>query len=181
VGGIDALFVAAVTRVLVMLGPSAEDATRGRAPADASGGLPVAPDTPVWQAGTLAENLERAGVSRRDFLGFCAKMAAIFAAAPPVIGTIARSASHAPTAHEIADRLLAITKPNVVWLQLQECTGCLESTMRSGATTIEDVILNLLSVNYVELLMAAAGEAASAALERTNREPHVLVVNGSVP
>jgi hydrogenase small subunit len=179
--GIDALFVAAVTRVLVMLGPSAEDATRGRAPADASGGLPVAPDTPVWQAGTLAENLERAGVSRRDFLGFCAKMAAIFAAAPPVIGTIARSASHAPTAHEIADRLLAITKPNVVWLQLQECTGCLESTMRSGATTIEDVILNLLSVNYVELLMAAAGEAASAALERTNREPHVLVVNGSVP
>ena len=138
-------------------------------------------DTPAWQEGTLGENLERAGVSRRDFLGFCTKMAAIFAAGSPVIGMDSAAAATAPTAHEISDRLLAITKPNVVWLQLQECTGCLESTLRSGGTTIEDIILNLLSVNYVELLMAASGTAANAALEQTNKEPHILVVNGSVP
>jgi hydrogenase small subunit len=138
-------------------------------------------DTPIWQEGTLGDNLERAGVSRRDFLGFCAKMAAIFAVGSPVIGMASAAAQTAPTASEIADRLLAISKPNVVWLQLQECTGCLESALRSGGTTIEDIILNLLSVNYVELLMAASGTAANAALEQTNKEPHLLVVNGSVP
>jgi hydrogenase small subunit len=138
-------------------------------------------DTPTWQEGTLGENLERAGVPRRDFLGFCAKMASIFAVGSPVIGLAAAAAGSAPTANQIAIRLAAITKPNVVWLQLQECTGCLESTLRSAGTTIEDIILNLLSVNYVELLMAASGTAATAALDQTNKEPHLLVVNGSVP
>lgn len=138
-------------------------------------------ETPVWQDGTLGDNLEKAGVSRRDFLGFCTKMAAIFAVASPIVGLGAGSASAAPSAHEIANRLLAIKKPNVVWLQLQECTGCLESTVRSGGTTVEDLILNLLSVDYVELLMAPAGDAANAALDTANKEPHILVVNGSVP
>ncbi len=141
----------------------------------------MAAEMPVWQAGTLGDNLDRARVSRREFLGFCAKMAAVFALGPPVIGLEAGRARPAPSAQEIAARLLAIRKPNVIWLQLQECTGCLESTLRSGGTTIEDIVLNLLSVNYIELLMAAAGGAAGAALEQTNREPHVLVVNGSVP
>jgi hydrogenase small subunit len=138
-------------------------------------------DTPVWRDGTLGDNLQRAGVSRRDFMGFCVKMAAVFAVAVPVVGLPAGTADAAPTAQDIADKLLAVKKPNVVWLQLQECTGCLESTLRSGATTVEDIILNLLSVNYVELLMAPAGGAATAALDATNREPHILVVNGSVP
>jgi hydrogenase small subunit len=135
-----------------------------------------------WRPGTLGDNLEHAGVSRREFLGFCTKMAAIFALGPPVIGLGAGEASAAaPTAEVIAQKLLAMTKPNVVWLQLQECTGCLESTLRSGSTTVEDIILNLLSVNYMELLMAAAGSAANSALDKTNAEPHLLVVNGSVP
>jgi hydrogenase small subunit len=138
-------------------------------------------DAPIWHEGTLGDNLDRVGVSRRDFLSFCAKMAAIFAVGSPVIGMASAAAAAGPTANEIADRLLAISKPNVVWLQLQECTGCLESTLRSGGTTVEDIILNLLSVNYVELLMAASGTAANAALEQTNKEPHLLVVNGSVP
>ncbi|MEP7090401.1 MAG: hydrogenase small subunit [Nocardioidaceae bacterium] len=138
-------------------------------------------DAPGWHEGTLGENLERAGVSRRDFMVFCTRMAAIFAVGSPVIGLPSQAAAAAPSAQEIADRLLPIRKPNVVWLQLQECTGCLESTLRSGGTTVEDIILNLLSVNYIELLMAAAGGAANAALEETNKKPHVLVVNGSVP
>lgn len=138
-------------------------------------------DTPVWQDGTLGDNLEKAGVSRREFLGFCTKMAAIFAVASPIVGLTGGPASAAPTADEIANRLLSIKKPIVVWLQLQECSGCLESTLRSGGTTVEDVILNLLSVNYLELLMAAAGGAATAALDQANKEPHILVVNGSVP
>ncbi|CAN5210910.1 hydrogenase small subunit [soil metagenome] len=143
--------------------------------------LPLATQAPVWHDGTLGDNLDRAGVSRRDFLGFCSRMAAIFAAGSPILGLVAGPASAAPSAERIATKLAAIKKPRVVWLQLQECTGCLESTLRSGGTTIEDLILNLLSVDYVELLMAPSGDAANAALAAVNDEPHLLVVNGSVP
>ena len=121
-------------------------------------------DVQVWQQGTLGENLERVGVSRRDFLSFCGKLAAAFTVGS-VVGT--DEAFAAPTAEEVAQRLEAVTKPNVVWLQLQECTGCMESTLRSGGTTVEEIVLNLLSVNYNELVMAASGDAALASMRRT--------------
>ncbi|MDR1427809.1 MAG: hydrogenase small subunit [Bifidobacteriaceae bacterium] len=133
--------------------------------------MPYHPD--AWQAPTLGENLKRAGVTRREFLAFCGVLAGIFAG----------GAAGAPkaSAEQIADKLAAVTKPNVVWLQLQECTGCMESTLRSGGTTVEEVVLKLLSVNYNELVMAASGDAANKALAATNAEPHILVVNGSIP
>ncbi|MDR1237316.1 MAG: hydrogenase small subunit [Propionibacteriaceae bacterium] len=129
-----------------------------------------------WQEPTLGENLARAGVSRKAFLAYCGSLAAIFA-----VGTGTPKAAAAVPAEVVADKLGAVTKPNVVWLQLQECTGCMESTLRSGGTTVEEVVLNLLSVNYNELVMAAAGDAANKALDDTNAEPHILVVNGSIP
>ena len=131
-----------------------------------------------WREGTLADNLASAGVSRRDFVKYCAGLAAIFAVGTP---QMAHAAPARKAAEELADKLGAITKPNVVWLQLQECTGCMESALRSGGTTVEEVVLNLLSVNYNELLMAAAGEAAEKALAETNAKKHILVVNGSIP
>lgn len=131
-----------------------------------------------WREGTLADNLASAGVSRRDFVKYCAGLAAIFAVGTP---QMAHAAPAQKAAEELADKLGAIIKPNVVWLQLQECTGCMESALRSGGTTVEEVVLNLLSVNYNELLMAAAGEAAEKALAETNAKKHILVVNGSIP
>lgn len=129
-----------------------------------------------WREPTLGENLARAGVDRRDFLKFCGGLAAIFATGQLVMDTRQSAA-----AEVLADKLSKITKPNVVWLQLQECTGCMESTLRSGDTTIENLVLNLLSVNYNELVMAASGEAANKALDDTNKSDHILVVNGSIP
>ena len=131
-----------------------------------------------WQPGTLASNLDHAGVSRRDFMKFCGGLAAIFAVGTPVT---AQAAQLEEKTQKLAQELGAVTKPNVVWLQLQECTGCMESTLRSAGTTVEEVVLNLMSVNYNELVMAAAGEAAEKALEETNKEPHILVVNGAIP
>ncbi|MDR0482098.1 MAG: hydrogenase small subunit [Cellulomonadaceae bacterium] len=141
-----------------------------------------------WKEPTLWENVKRAGVSRRDFLKFCGGLAAIFATRQAVPGLLPSASADeaspepaAPTAEDVASALGSQTKPSVVWLQLQECTGCMESALRSGGTTVEDVVLNLLSVDYNELLMAAAGDAADKVLERLNNEPHILVVNGSVP
>ena len=138
-----------------------------------------------WREPTLGENLMRAGVSRRDFLKYCGGLAAAFTAAPVLVGAATNAAaapSPAPvTGEQVAGALAAVTKPNVVWLQLQECTGCMESALRSGGTTVEEVVLSLLSVDYNELVMAAAGEAADKALADTNAQPHILVVNGSIP
>lgn len=133
-----------------------------------------------WQEKTLGENLERAGVSRRSFMKFCGGMAAIFAAGTPNIPEAAAQ-SLTPTAEEIADKLAAVKKPKVAWLQLQECTGCMESVLRSGGTTAEDLVLDLLSMDYNELIMAPSGTAAEKALDDINKEDHILVVNGSIP
>lgn len=57
----------------------------------------------------------------------------------------------------------------------------MESVLRAGGTTIEEVVLSLLSVNYNELVMAAAGDAANKVLDETNKTDHILVVNGSIP
>ncbi|MFV8395604.1 hydrogenase small subunit [Corynebacterium hindlerae] len=128
-----------------------------------------------WQGETLAENLELRGVPRRDFLKMCGGLAGVFAVGSPL------AQMPEAAAEEIANKLGAVKKPNVVWLQLQECTGCMESTIRSGGATVEQLVLELLSVNYNDLVMAASGTGAEKALEDTNREPHILVVNGSVP
>lgn len=137
-----------------------------------------------WQAGTLADNLVAAGVSRRSFMQYCASLAALMsvgAVGLNVAGASSAQAAPVPTAEEIAQKLGGLTKPNVVWLQLQECTGCMESTLRSGGTTVEEVVLSLVSMTYNELVMAASGHAAEKALDETNAEEHILVVNGSVP
>lgn len=128
-----------------------------------------------WQGETLAENLELRGVPRRDFLKMCGALAGVFAVGTPLANTPEAAAE------EIANKLGAVKKPNVAWLQLQECTGCMESTIRSGGTTVEELVLDLLSVNYNDLVMAASGTGAEKALHDVNKEPHILVVNGSVP
>ena len=136
---------------------------------------------PIWKKPTLLENVLEAGFSRRDFLKYCAELAGIFTVGAPLVAGTAAAQEAAPTAEAVADALGKVTKPNVVWLQLQECTGCMESVLRSGYSTIEDVVLNLLSVNYNELVMAAAGTAAEKAMRDTFAAEHILLVNGSVP
>ena len=133
-----------------------------------------------WQGETLRDNLERRGVSRRDFMKLCGGLAAVFAFGSPERAPAAAAQELEESTNLIAERLGNVTKPNVAWLQLQECTGCMESVLRSGGTTVEDAVLDLLSVNYNELVMAASGEAAEHALHELNQQPHILVVNGSV-
>jgi hydrogenase small subunit len=142
----------------------------------------IVPDGQLWIHGeeSLAEHLFRRGVSRRAFLTFCSSMAAVLTATP---AAAAAEAAGGPvvTAESIAEGLGAVRRPVLVWLQLQECTGCMESVLRAGGTTVEDVILNLVSMDYNELLMAGAGTAADEALAEANAGEHILVVNGSIP
>jgi hydrogenase small subunit len=119
----------------------------------------------------LGSFLERRRVSRREFLGFCAEITAILGLASTM-------------APQVAEALQAIKRPSVIWLQLQECTGCVESVVRTAEPTIGDLVLDVVSLDYQHTLMAAAGHQAEKALQDSmaaNRGKYLLVVTGSVP
>ena len=111
------------------------------------------------------------GLSRRDFLKFCAGAAA------------ALGLSDVFTAEMIADALAsAAKKPPLIWLEGQDCAGCTISLLSVENPSPASLILDKLSVRYHETIMAASGSIAEKAREETIREGgYVLVVEGSIP
>lgn len=119
----------------------------------------------------LGESLREQGVSRRGFLKFCAATASMMALPPSLIPAIAAALEQA-------------RRPSVIWLSFQECTGCTESLTRSHSPTIENLILDAISLDYHHTLQAAAGDAAEAARAQAMRDNHgkyLLIVDGSLP
>jgi hydrogenase small subunit len=119
----------------------------------------------------LQQELEYRGVSRRRFLRFCASMAALLALPETASSAIAAAVESAP-------------KPVLVWLEFQDCAGNSESLLRAGHPTVADLILDSISLNYHETLMAAAGHQAEDALGKTVRDyagKYIALVEGSVP
>lgn len=120
---------------------------------------------------TVGEILRTRGVSRRTFLKFCTVTASMMAL-PPLAG------------RAMAEKLAAMRRPSVIYLSFQECTGCLESFTRSFSPTIEHLIFDIISLDYDDTLMAAAGDAAEQAKEQAMKDnfgEYVLIVDGSVP
>ena len=130
------------------------------------------PTSHPWAEGqTLDQYLQHRGVNRREFLTFCGQMAAILG-----LGELATP--------RIAKALTAVKRPSVVWLSLQECTGCTESVLRTGDPSIGDLVLDVVSLDFQENLMAGAGFAVEKALQQAmekNNGEYLLVVTGSVP
>ena len=124
------------------------------------------PDPPSW----LKDALFARGISRRRFLGFASAMTALLALPHTMTPQIVRA-------------LETQRKPVVVWLEFQDCAGNSESMLRSSHPTVADVVLDVLSWEYHETIMAAAGKQAEENLERirTGPDPYVLLVEGSIP
>jgi hydrogenase small subunit len=119
----------------------------------------------------LRDELRYRGVSRREFLGFCASMAAVLAMPETAAGMIAANIEQAP-------------KPVLVWLEFQDCAGNTESFLRASHPTVADLILDTISLNYHETLMAAAGNQAEDALTKTVRDyrgKYIALVEGAIP
>ena len=116
------------------------------------------------------ERLERRGVSRRDFLKYCGAVAAIMGLEPAFAGRVAHALTRAH-------------RPSVVYLHNAECTGCSEALLRTGQPFIDELILDTISLDYHETLMAASGEAAEEALAKAVSAPEgfICVVEGAVP
>jgi hydrogenase small subunit len=118
---------------------------------------------------SVGDEVIQRGVSRRDFLKFCATMAAALAMPRPV-------------GERIAQALEAPRRTPVIWLEFQDCAGCTESLLRASRPTVAEIVLDVLSVDYHETIMAAAGFQAEAAKKATiDAGGYVLIVEGSIP
>jgi hydrogenase small subunit len=115
--------------------------------------------------------VKRYGLSRRDFLSVAATITASMGLPSTALGAVVNAMTQPK-------------RPSVIWLQFQECTGCTESLLRAEHPTLEKLILDLISLDYHETLMAGAGHQAEAArLEamKAHKGKYILVVEGAVP
>jgi hydrogenase small subunit len=125
---------------------------------------------------TVGQQLQRAGVSRRAFLEFCTEL---MVAAP--FGLLL---TEGLTAQDVAREVRKARRPSVIWLHFQDCTGCSETLLRPSKPDLWEVILNVISLEYHETLMAGSGKQAEKSLHdavRDNEGRFVLVVEGSIP
>ncbi len=118
---------------------------------------------------TVYDDVKSNGHSRRDFLKFCSMMAAFMGIKSSGVGQVVEALE---------------TKPRIpiIWLHGQECTGCSESFIRSSHPIVADIILDKISLDYTETLMAASGHQAEASLKQTMEKykgEYLLIVEGA--
>ena len=137
---------------------------------------------------TIAQSLEKQGVSRRDFL----KLSGLLAAAmglnmePPALtgkGSLKNARGYSVN-HAILEAMETKTRLPVIWLEFQDCAGCTEAITRSKSPSLVNLVLNTLALDYHETLSAAAGFQVEQAKEDAMKEyagQYILVVEGSIP
>jgi len=119
---------------------------------------------------TVYQSLRKKGISRREFLKLSAVLTASLGLSPEMFPEVVHALETKP-------------KPVVIWLEFQDCAGCTESFIRSTSIFPTEVLLDLISLEYHETIMAPAGEYA----EESKREAiqkyrgkYILVVEGSI-
>lgn len=119
----------------------------------------------------ILQRWETRGVSRRDFMKFCSVMTATLALPVTMMG-------------KVAEAIEGDNRPPVIWVEFQGCTGDSEAFLRANQPTATEIILDYLSVDYHETIMAAAGHQAEAAKKNTMEKykgKYIAVVEGSIP
>jgi [NiFe] hydrogenase small subunit len=74
-------------------------------------------------------------------------------------------------------------RPAVIWLHFGECTGCSESILRTMYPWIDELLTDVITLEYHETVMAAAGQQAEdqlhQAVEKYNGQ-FICVVEGAI-
>lgn len=120
---------------------------------------------------SLEERLAARGVSRRQFLKFCTVLTAAMALPPSLTPRIVKAMSEA-------------ARLPVVWLEFQDCAGNSESFLRASAPSAAEIVLEQISLDYHETLMAPAGHAAERSLAQAMEKypgQYIAIVEGAIP
>jgi len=110
-------------------------------------------------------------LDRRDFLRICT-LAAASVGLPASAG------------RAFAEAAAAGRRPSVIWLSFQECTGCTETLLRTTKPALDELILDLISLDYHEALMVPSGHLAEEARQKAMKEnagKFILVTEGATP
>jgi NiFe hydrogenase small subunit HydA len=110
------------------------------------------------------------GLSRREFLSYCGRLAALAALGPAA-------------APAVADALdAAAARPHVVWSSFAACGGCSINLLESGDPTEAALLLRRISLDYHEMLMAASGSQARGLLaDALAARDLIYIVDGAIP
>jgi hydrogenase small subunit len=85
---------------------------------------------------------------------------------------------------KIAEALEKAQKPYVVWLEFQDCCGDTESTLRATSPTIASLVLDVISLEYHETIMAPSGKMAEKSLMdvvKNQKGKYIAIVEGAIP
>jgi quinone-reactive Ni/Fe-hydrogenase small subunit len=119
----------------------------------------------------LMEVVESEGVNRRDFMKWASATTATLML-PPMFTPLVAEAT------ELMNRV------PVIWIELQDCAGNSEALLRSSAPTVDDLLFDVLSLEFHETIMAASGHQADAQLEDAIHHfkgKYLLFVEGAIP
>lgn len=115
------------------------------------------------------------GVTRRSFLKLCGAVA---------VAAGLTEAATPKVAQALEASVIGATKGNlypVIWLEGASCTGCTESFAQSETPDAGTVVLELLSLNYSDVLSAGAGASLELAKKQTiEAGNYILVYEGAI-
>ncbi len=120
--------------------------------------------------------LEARGVTRRDFMKFCGALAVAAglsqAAAPRVAIALEKSVIGATEGGLFP----------VLWIEGASCTGCTESFAQIETPDVGKIVLELISLNYSDVLCAGAGWSIEEAKKQTieSGSPYIVVYEGGI-
>lgn len=119
--------------------------------------------------GALHDLLEVRGVTRRDFLKYCGSVAAMLGLSETMAPQIAAALEGAP-------KLLP-----ALWINGGSCTGCTESIAQVDSPDVATIVLDYLSFEYFETIMATAGTQAEHNItKRVEEGGYIVIYEGSV-
>lgn len=127
-------------------------------------------DTPSNDVDVI-QYLEDEGINRRDFMKWVSATTA---------------AMMLPSFFEpvVAEAAELFNRVPVIWTNLQDCAGNSEALLRASGPTIDELVLDVISLEFHEVLMAPSGHQAEAQLEEAIHHwkgKYILFVEGSVP
>jgi len=119
----------------------------------------------------LRRLLAEHGIKRRTFLAWASATTAALMLPPTFEPLVVRAAG-------LANRI------PMLWIECQDCAGNSEAFLRSSGPTVDELLLEMISLQYHETLMAAAGFQAEQLKEQAAKAFHgryVLVIEGAIP
>ncbi|MBN2894414.1 MAG: hydrogenase small subunit [Campylobacterales bacterium] len=119
----------------------------------------------------LHEVLQDDGFDRRDFMKWASATTAM----------LMLPSSFTPLVAEAAELMNRVP---VIWIELQDCAGNSEALLRSDGPKIDEIVLDIISLEFHETLMAPSGHQAEKQLEEALEHfkgKYLLFVEGAIP